>query len=73
MLDKELSASFVSKLEDMFVIRFSICHVCVFRVRAEVWNTEKLRKVSLSTDIPVRSYPHDSLTWHVHVVMGDIR
>ncbi|XP_070181178.1 uncharacterized protein [Littorina saxatilis] len=42
------------------------------QVTAQLWNIEKLRKVSLTVDMPADSYPHLPLTWQTHIIMGDM-
>ena len=40
---------------------------------AEVWNTERLRKVAMSTEVYVDKSLHSPFTWHADIIMGDIR
>ncbi|XP_076464260.1 uncharacterized protein LOC143296293 [Babylonia areolata] len=42
------------------------------RVTAKLWSTERLRQLSLTTDVPVNSYPHNPLSWSIQVIMGDV-
>ncbi|KAL8580737.1 hypothetical protein ACOMHN_018409 [Nucella lapillus] len=46
--------------------------ICGKQVTASLWSRDRLRKVSVTTELPVHGYPHNPLTWTTQVVMGDM-